>query len=37
MWYSLADDHIRSLLHITRDHLAHAHSETPARALGSRG
>ncbi len=30
MWYSLADEHIRSLLFITQEHLAHAQSSSAA-------
>ncbi len=37
MWYSLADDHIRTLLHVTRDHLAHAHMEPSADTVSTRG
>ena len=37
MWYSLADDHIRTLLHVTREHLAHAHMEQSADTVSTRG
>ena len=37
MWYSLADDHIRTLLHVTREHLAHAHMEPSADTVSTRG
>ncbi len=37
MWYSLADEHIRSLLGVTREHLAHARTESATVATPSRG
>ncbi|MCY4437202.1 MAG: metalloregulator ArsR/SmtB family transcription factor [Chloroflexi bacterium] len=37
MWYSLADDHIRSLLSVTREHLTHAPSDSTPDSLASRG
>ena len=37
MWYSLADDHIRTLLRVSREHLAHADSASTASPVAARG
>lgn len=37
MWYSLADDHIRTLLRVSREHLAHTETESTARPVAARG
>lgn len=37
MWYSLADDHIRTLLHVTREHLAHVQAESISDSVPAKG
>ena len=37
MWYRLADNHIRTLLRVTREHLAHVSAETVTSAVSARG
>ena len=37
MWYCLADEHIGSLLSVTREHLAHARSDAVPNAAATRG
>ena len=37
MWYSLADDHIRTLLHVTHEHLAHTQARFPKETVLAKG
>ena len=37
IWYCLADDHIRTLLHVTREHLAHIQTEATSESVAVGG